>query len=592
MSDKRPIESIIAADIGSTVTHVSLIDIVEGPYRFVAHAEYPTTLGMPDNDVTVGLRRAIKRLEEITQRRFLDGTEDIITPAQETGDGVDAFIATSNAAPPLKCVIFGMTHDLSAQSAQRACSTANALVTQTIIVGKRQHRWNNQLLDSLRRTPPDLIVMVGGVDSGPIAPLENAARVLVMTYEDIEADRRPIVIFAGNQEARRPVAALLDDLFDLRVIDNVRPDIHTESPSELQRELSTVYTQVGLAALPGYRRLRGWCASPILSTMEALSNTLRFIARRNDLSQGVLGIDVGGSMTYIGAARGDIYQWAIGATLGTSYGISNVLELSDIDEIQRWLPTFVSREDTVVRLENARLRPHGIPQTMNGIFLTHAIIRQTILLTMRRMRQLYWYLLKSESEPETLPTFDLIAARGGSLVHTSQDGLIALSLLDAIQPTGLTRLVVDWTSIWPQLGALAQIVPLAAVQVLERDGFRELGTVVAPLGEARDGDFALNIKIIRENAPMIEADIPAGTIRQFPLALDEQATVEVRPSKHFDIGAGHKGLGGKAQIRGGSLGVIVDTRGRPLRLSQDAQVRRNKLHQWLRDLIHDIDISS
>jgi hypothetical protein len=338
MSDKRPIESIIAADIGSTVTHVSLIDIVEGPYRFVAHAEYPTTLGMSDNDVTVGLRRAIKRLEEITQRRFLDGTEDLITPAQESGDGVDAFIATSNAAPPLKCVIFGMTHDLSVQSAQRACSTANALVTQTIILGKRQHRWNNQLLDSLRRMPPDLIVMVGGVDSGPIAPLENAARVLVMTYEDIEADRRPIVIFAGNQEARRPVAALLDDLFDLRVIDNVRPDIHTESPSELQRELSTVYTQVGLAALPGYRRLRGWCASPILSTMEALSNTLRFIARRNDLSQGVLGIDVGGSMTYIGAARGDIYQWAVGATLGTSYGISNVLALSDIDEIQRWLP--------------------------------------------------------------------------------------------------------------------------------------------------------------------------------------------------------------------------------------------------------------
>jgi hypothetical protein len=112
------------------------------------------------------------------------------------------------------------------------------------------------------------------------------------------------------------------------------------------------------------------------------------------------------------------------------------------------------------------------------------------------------------------------------------------------------------------------------------------------LGEARDGDLALNIRIIRENAPVIEEDIPAGTIRQFPLALDEQATVEVRPSKHFDIGAGHKGLGGKAQIRGGSLGVIVDTRGRPLRLSQDAQVRRNKLHQWLRDLIHDIDISS
>ena len=590
MSDIKPVESIIAADIGSTVTHVSLIDVVEGMYRFVAHAEHPTTLGMPDNDITVGLCRAIQYLEETAQRRLLDDTGDPITPEQESGDGVDAIVVTSNAAPPLRCAIFGMTRDLSVESAQRACSTANARVTQTIILGRRQHRWNNQLLDSLRRTPPDLIIMVGGVDTGPIAPLENAARVLVMTYEDIEAERRPIVIFAGNQEARRPVAAILGELFDLRVIDNVRPDIHTESPGELQRELATVYTQVALAALPGYRRLYGWCASPILSTTEALSNTLRFIARRNDLSQGVLGIDIGGSTTYVGAARGEIYQWTIGATLGTSSGLSHVLELSDIEEIQRWLPTLVPSEETVTRLENAVLRPYGIPQTMDGVFLTHAIIRQAVLLTMRRMRRLYWYLLKNETEPETLPTFDLIAARGGSLVHTSQDGLIALSLLDAIQPTGLARLVIDWASIWPQLGALAQLVPMAAAQVLERDGFRELGTVVAPLGEANDGEQGVNIRIVREDDTVIEADIPAGTVQQFPLGLDEQAIIEVRPSRHFDIGAGRKGLGGRAQIRGGSLGVIVDTRGRPLRLSQDAQVRRNKLQEWLRNLIHDVDI--
>ena len=82
MSDKKPIESIIAADIGSTVTHVSLIDVVEGMYRLVAHAEYPTTLGTPDHDITVGLCRAIQYLEETTQRRFLDDIGDPITPEQ------------------------------------------------------------------------------------------------------------------------------------------------------------------------------------------------------------------------------------------------------------------------------------------------------------------------------------------------------------------------------------------------------------------------------------------------------------------------------------------------------------------------------
>jgi len=590
MSDQNHIESIIAADIGIAFTHVCLFDTVEGVSRFVARAQVHTTLGEPENDLIVGLRRAIQRLEYIVQRSFLDEGKEIITPEQPSGTGVDALIATSSAAPPLQCVVVGLTDDLSLESAQRACSTANVLIVQTLSVDTRVSGWNDQVVASLHEPPPDLILLVGGVDNGPVTPLESAARALSIIYGEVPAQQRPVIVFAGNQEARRPISEILSPLFELRVVNNVRPSIHVETPGELQRELCELYESIRLPKLPGYHRIRQWCASRIISTTSALGNTLRFVARRKIPSNGVLGIDVGGATTYVGAARGEAYQWCIGANLGSSYGIDRVVDLSSPDSISRWLPHSMSVEQVLSHLENARLRPHTIAQSREDLLLVHAVVRQAVLLTMQRVQRRYWLNPGAALDEDITPVFDLIAARGGAITHASPS-IAALSLLDAIQPMGLTRLVVDWASIWPQLGAIATVSPLSASQVLQKDAFHELGTVIAPLGKGRPGGRALQIKISHDDGEVTEAEVPAGTVECFPLAPDESATIEVRPSRHFDIGLGHKGLGGKARVRGGSLGIIIDTRGRPLVIPKDMRKWRASLQRWLRNLGGDVNPS-
>ena len=588
MTGQKRIESIIAADIGRAFTHVCLFDTVCGVSRLVARAETPTTLGEPENDLAIGLLRAIQRLEQIVRRPLLDQGKEVIVPEQASGAGVDALVATSSAAPPLECVIVGLTDDLSLESARRACSTANVLVSQTILVDARARCWNDQVVASLHQTPPDLILLVGAVDTGPVIPLESAARALAIIYGEVEALRRPVIVFAGNQEARGRISEVMSPLFELRVVGNVRPSIHIETPGELQGELSDLYERIGLARLPGYRRLDQWCASPILSTTSGLGNTLRFTARGKAPSNGVLAVDVGGATTFVGAARGQAYQWCIGANLGTSYEIGHIVDLSGLDGISRWLPPSMPAERALDHLENARLRPHTIAQSLEDLLLLHAVVRQAVLLTMRRMKRRYWLPPNARADKDTPPTFDLIAARGGAITHTSRDGIGALSLLDAVQPVGLTRLVVDWASLWPQLGAVAAVAPLPAAQVLQRDAFRELGTVIAPLGQGRPGRGALQLKITYDDGEVVEAEIPAGAIERFPLAPGEEATLEVRPSRHFDIGLGQRGLGGKARVRGGSLGIMVDTRGRPLVVPRDPQKWRVSLEQWLRKLNGDL----
>ena len=139
----KSIASILAADIGSTWTHVCLLDRVEGVYRLIARAEEPTLHdGAPD--ALKAVIAAVRRIERIAQRTLLDSVNELITPEQDTGAGVDAMVACSNAAPPLRCTVIGLTADLSLPSAAYVCTGTMARVTSTIVLEQRHsiERWH------------------------------------------------------------------------------------------------------------------------------------------------------------------------------------------------------------------------------------------------------------------------------------------------------------------------------------------------------------------------------------------------------------------------------------------------------------------
>jgi hypothetical protein len=62
-----------------------------------------------------------------------------------------------------------------------------------------------------------------------------------------------------------------------------------------------------------------------------------------------------------------------------------------------------------------------------------------------------------------------------------------------------------------------------------------------------------------------------------------RATLEVRPEKGLDMGAG-PGKPLSREVTGGMVGVILDARGRPLRLPDSHADRRAAVEGWLRAL--------
>jgi hypothetical protein len=66
------------------------------------------------------------------------------------------------------------------------------------------------------------------------------------------------------------------------------------------------------------------------------------------------------------------------------------------------------------------------------------------------------------------------------------------------------------------------------------------------------------------------------------LRIGERAHVEVTPERGFDVGAG-PGVAVRREVRGGSVGLILDGRGRPLSVPGGADGRR-LVAAWARAL--------
>jgi hypothetical protein len=128
------------------------------------------------------------------------------------------------------------------------------------------------------------------------------------------------------------------------------------------------------------------------------------------------------------------------------------------------------------------------------------------------------------------------------------------------------------------LGSIAPLNPVAVSQVLERDALIPLGTVIAPSGSAPEGTIALRATISFDDGRVLEAEVKAGSIEVIPLAPGRKASLEISFLRGMSLEPSKKGQA-KIEARGGLIGIVLDTRGRPLPLPSPAQ--RNKIQKWL-----------
>ena len=610
--------SLLVADCGAVFTKVSLFGLVEGQYRLMARSEAPTTILPPQEDITAGILQAVNVLAPITGRTFIKD-QRIFTPEQENGDGVDLFISTVSAGGPLKLVVLGgvssTLENLVEQAISGLYAEAEALPSPSYSAATRpapasaavtagqgardgaRGGWTSELiglewerlLGRIRDINPHAAIIVGMSD-GPGGPttLQEACQLLVnaarerneqhgasvsagVPVGDISAGGIS-VLYAGAPQYVEAVRRMLQGVSEVTRVD----------PLTSQSQLGQVSIAVGalheynlMQNLPGFENLNSWASASAVATATSLSSLVRFLAQHYAMN--VTAVDVGGATTTIMLAgeQGEFIPM-VNPEVGVGPGVGAILQQVGLQRIVRWLPFEMSEEEVRQFVMERMMHPQAVPTSTRELQLSQAFAREAITLTVEAAKK------NSGQWPDT----DLILATGGIFAHTPNYGQIAMILLDALQPRGVTSLVLDKTMLISQLGAVASVAPVMAVQVNENDAVSyRLGTCVIPYGDLRPGELAVRVGIEYTNGRQENVDVMAGTIKVIPLRSNEQALLTLFPAPTVDVGLGPGERARAAEeIDGGLVGLIIDARGRPFVLPSDDVERRARLLQWAQEL--------
>lgn len=572
----------MVADCGSTQISVALIERVNGHHRLLARGEAISTHRFPWLDATVGLREAVRQIESLVGRSLLAEGRLLIKSQNQTMDGVDAFVAVSSAGAPLQVVLAGLTRSLSLASAQRALAATYTLTSGLLAIDEGPtSRDPNTQLQTLRLARPDVIFITGGTDGGAVHPVIKVAQLVALYNQLLEPEERPLIFYAGNAHLADEIAALFAAAGKLQVVANVRPGAELENLGQAQTELEAIYLKRSLALLPGLDTLRQWADRPIIPATRSFGQLIRYLGDRYQLK--VVGMDLGSTSTSLAARAGDLFSLTTRADLGIGFSAGTALEQVPLEHVVRWLPFEIEPTDARDILLNKSLHPASVPQTRQDLLLEYALGREIMRQIVAQARP--GWLRGGHHMLAHTPQWDLIVGVGRTLTRTPHPGYAALLLLDALEPVGVSQIALDAGGIATGLGAIAAVQPLAAAEVVEHDAFLNLGTVVAPLGTARPGEVALRVKVCYDDGREVQQEVMYGSIALIPLAAGARATLELHPTRRFDMGLGEPGRGVTAEAEGGILGLIIDARGRPLVLPAKDEDRRRLVREWMECLL-------
>lgn len=572
-------EILLAIDIGSTLTRAILFDTVEGRYRFIGAGSAPTTGGAPTSDITDGVRSALDNLQEISGREMVAPDGQLIIPSKPDGSGVDVCVATLSAGLPIKVVAVGLLEDVSAESARNLATTTYAQVVETISLNDR--RKASTRLDTLLRLRPDLVVLAGGTENGAQQSVLSLLEAIGLACYALPKEQRPEVLFAGNSALVDEVKESLGSLASLHIAPNVRPSLEIEQLTPAQPALAQVFRHVRARQMRGVQEVDLWTKGQLMPTAAAFGRVIRFISQEQaSTEKNVLGIDVGASATTIASGFAGDLVLGIYAQLGLGQGLPGMLELCQVEDIQRWMPVEVSDEDIRNYMHNKAAFPGLVPASSEALAIEQALATQAIYLAVQQASKSYPASLPRIASSQ-LPWFEPIIASGRVFSNAPSRGQALLMLLNAIQPAGVTTIALDRNNLAAALGAAAPVNPLLTTQSLDPINFLNLCTVISPAGVAAPGTPVVQVHLAYEDGHEARVEVKYGNLEVIPLPVGQSANLTLQPLHRFDVGWGNTGRSVSFKVRGGPLGVVVDARGRPLTLHSDP-ARRCELHKkWL-----------
>ena len=592
--DLDNINVILATDCGSTTTKAILIEKVDGTYRQTFRGEAPTTVEKPFANVTIGVANSVTEVGELAGRTLLNKDGTIKQPAKGK-NGCDLYISTSSAGGGLQMMVAGVIAEMTAASAKRAALGAGAIVMD--VISTNDKRRPHEQIQRIRELRPDMILISGGTDGGTTEKVVQLAELIAPAKPQprFGSEYEMPIIYAGNKDAASEVEkSLEEDWIDLAVVENLRPRLEIENLGPARDKIHDVFLEHVMAHAPGYEMLMEWTDAPIMPTPGAVGDILQTIAQKDGIN--VVGVDIGGATTDIFSVFDGTFNRTVSANLGMSYSISNVCAEATMPSVLRWVHFDMVERELRNRVKNKMIRPTTIPQSLESLIFEQAVAREALRLAYIQHKEFATTLKGVQQQRTVGDTFNqevagntivdnmklnLLVASGGVLSHAPRMNQTAMMLVDAFEPEGCTYLAKDSIFMMPHLGVLSAVHPKAAAQVFERDCLIYLGTCIAAKGLGKEGKPCFSWSLTGDVTDSGTCNF--GDLKLIEMGPDQTGTIPCEPVRGFDLGAG-AGKKVTHDVRGGTVGLVIDGRGRPLGLPADRRECQQSMKRWIENM--------
>ncbi|MBH41011.1 MAG: hypothetical protein CL790_07285 [Chloroflexi bacterium] len=564
-------ERAVAVEVG-VHTRVGIYVPTSDDYRFFALGSAPSSLEAPDFDLTIGYKAAVS--EAVTNA----GSYAFNTTTVDKGlvsDGLPISVVTGEAlARGPTAFLMGnlVARDLEALASNVALAGFEEVGRATTSVRDLRERVDGPAaIDVIASHKPDLVVASLTSDSEGDG-IEYLADLMVMGLAGRESHYVPRILLLYGGDVPTAVLNRLKLVFPTRVIrisggtPNQPMDLHAPTTA-LEEEAKNLCQNI----FKGNVIPTSLATSPHRSRAVGLGAATDQLAKSQGLDVTVLACDY--SDVTVVVARGGITKLAQFAAGNSDHRPFHLGFHTPVDRVARWIPDGLLPQAMHSYVINQTSHPTAIPSTTSELMLSHAVwtvgARGALTNSDDGSR-----LIKDGS-------VDLAVLTGEVTKYIGRPIQAALLMINSLETWGITQLAFDSASALAMSGCLLE----TGIPVSIESSLIHLGSCVAVRGQASVGETAVAVEVQPDGFPAIEREVGAGSMDVIQWEAGVDAEIRIWPSGKFDVGLGYgRPIRVRSKLVPGSVGLVIDARGRPLEWPEDSDERKARIEQWYRSL--------
>lgn len=562
----------LSLDLSSTEINSLLFEKQAGLYSLKAHACQKFNLEIPKK-LMPAFQLNMQGLEKQSGIRLLDEEKKLALEGHAELEGISGVGLSFSAARPIRVGLIGLSEAYSMTSLRRLVSLFDAEVVLEIRL--QDPRNQSQQLQALSEANIEMLVIAGGAEEGASRALRMAIENTRLFYHLMPKSIQPQIVYAGNQVLADYARIEIEAGNDFHLAPNLRDHDGEEELSVAWKAMLSAYERVRLQQYPHLRELQAQLKTSLMPASFAMGRMARFIARLGTTDKAVLLADMSEAKTSLVLANKKDLM---------AISFANKVNDELVLKTQFYCSQNLPLDEAGDYLHNKSLFPEQLGVTIPDFALELAWSKALLWRGLCAMKAVFPK-LKFDTVSGLFEPCDPIILSGSRLTHGLEAHQSLSIALDGFLPHGISTIALDEKQILRALGTLADKEPLLVVQIIELDSFRNLASVVSLVSEDYEEHTLLDVEVVSGEED--KRDYFQVTHAQLAkIDADEQDVLRLylAPSRRTDVGMGMSGLGGWVNVPKSALGVVIDGRGRPIALSENAETRAKAWRDWLWEL--------